>query len=176
MTASEFEHHFHEEQVPYSNALHCTLNGQFYLIGPLARFALNQDQLSALIKEVFQITSFVPTFNRASMGFVARWVEVLYAFDEALRLIQNYEPPRDPAVPVIFRAGTGMAATEAPRGLLYHRYEVNADGTIRLAKIVPPTSQNQRRMEDDLRNLLPDISSSGRSRSCRKVRTTDAQL
>jgi coenzyme F420-reducing hydrogenase alpha subunit len=50
-----------------------------------------------------------------------------------------------------------MAATEAPRGVLYHRYEVNKDGTIRLAKIVPPTSQNQRRIEDDLRNLLPDI-------------------
>ncbi|MDH5699385.1 MAG: nickel-dependent hydrogenase large subunit, partial [Nitrospirota bacterium] len=86
-----------------------------------------------------------------------RSVEVLYAFDEALRLIEQYEPPGAPAVPVTLRAGIGMAATEAPRGLLYHRYEVNADGTIRLAKIVPPTSQNQRRMEDDLRNLLPGI-------------------
>ena len=157
LAASEFERHFHEEQVPYSNALHCTLNGQSYLTGPLARLALNHDQLSVLAKEVLQSTGFVLPFNRASMGIVARSVEVLYAFDEALRLIEQYEPPGAPFVPVTLRAGIGMAATEAPRGLLYHRYEVNADGTIRLAKIVPPTSQNQRRMEDDLRNLLPGI-------------------
>ncbi|MDH4359842.1 MAG: Ni/Fe hydrogenase subunit alpha [Nitrospirota bacterium] len=157
MAASEFEHHFHEVQVPYSNALHCTLNGRSYLTGPLARLALNQDRLSALAKEFLQSTGLALPFNRASMGIVARSVEVLYAFDEALRLIENYEPPCTPAVPVTFRAGVGMAATEAPRGLLYHRYEVNTDGTIRLAKIVPPTSQNQRRMEDDLRNLLPGI-------------------
>ncbi len=157
MAASEFEHHFHEEQVSYSNALHCTLNGKSYLTGPLARLALNHDQLSVLAKDVLQSTGLTPPFNRASMGIVARSVEVLYAFDEALRLIEQYEPPGAPFVPVTFRAGIGMAATEAPRGLLYHRYEVNADGTIRIAKIVPPTSQNQRRMEDDLRNLLPGI-------------------
>ena len=157
IAASEFEHHFHEEQVPYSNALHCTLNGQSYLTGPLARLALNHDQLSLLAKEVLQSTGLVFPFNRASMGIAARSVEVLYAFDEALRLIDQYERPAAPDVPVTLRAGTGIAATEAPRGLLYHRYEVKADGTIRLAKIVPPTSQNQRRMEDDLRNLLPGI-------------------
>jgi len=157
LTVSEFEHHFHEEQVPYSNALHCTLNGQSYLTGPLARLALNYNRLSPLAKESLQSTGFILPFNRASMGIVARSVEVLYAFDEALRLIDQYEPPNAPAVPVTLRAGMGMAATEAPRGLLYHRYEVNADGTIRIAKIVPPTSQNQRRMEDDLRNLLPGI-------------------
>ena len=157
MAASEFEHHFHEEQVPYSNALHCTLNGKSYLTGPLARLALNQDQLSVLAKDILHSTGLTLPFSRASMGIVARSVEVLYAFDEALRLIDQYEPPGAPAVPVTFRAGTGMAATEAPRGLLYHRYDVHADGTIRLAKIVPPTSQNQRRMEDDLRNLLPGL-------------------
>lgn len=157
MAPSEFERHFHEEQVPYSNALHCTLNGQSYLTGPLARLALNQDQLSLLTKDVLQSTGLVPPFNHASMGIVARSVEVLYAFDEAIRLIDQYEQPNTPDVPVTLRAGTGMAATEAPRGLLYHRYEVKADGTIRLAKIVPPTSQNQRRMEDDLRTLLPGI-------------------
>jgi coenzyme F420-reducing hydrogenase alpha subunit len=157
MAASEFERHFHEEQVSYSNALHCTMNGKSYLTGPLARLALNHDQLSLLAKEVLESTGLALPFNRASMGIVARSVEVLYAFDEALRLIEHYEPPGAPFVPVTLRAGIGMAATEAPRGLLYHRYEVNADGTIRLAKIVPPTSQNQRRMEDDLRSLLPGI-------------------
>jgi coenzyme F420-reducing hydrogenase alpha subunit len=82
---------------------------------------------------------------------------VLYAIDESLRLIEEYEPPEFPSVTVAIKAGTGMAATEAPRGVLYHRYQVSEDGTIQLAKIVPPTSQNQRRIEDDLRNLLPGL-------------------
>ena len=154
---SEFENHFHEEQVPYSNALHCTFQGKSYLTGPLARLALNHDQLSPLTKEVFATTGITLPFKQASMGIMARSIEVLHAIDEALRMIEQYEPPPSPSVPVIIKAGTGMAATEAPRGVLYHRYKVKEDGTIQLAKIVPPTSQNQRRIEDDLRNLLPSL-------------------
>ncbi len=157
LNVSEFEDHFHEEQVPYSTALHCTFQGKSYLTGPLARISLNHDQLSPLTKEVFAATSLPLPFKQASLGIVARSVEVLYAIDEALRLIDQYEPPSSPSVPVIIKAGTGRAATEAPRGVLYHRYQVKEDGTIQLAKIVPPTSQNQRRIEDDLRNLIPNI-------------------
>ena len=157
LNVSEFEEHFHEEQVPYSTALHCTFQGKSYLTGPLARLALNHDQLSPFTKEIFAETGFSLPFKRASMGIVARSVEVLYAFDEALRIIKEYEPPQFPSVPVTFKAGTGIAATEAPRGVLYHRYQVAEDGTIQLAKIIPPTSQNQRRIEDDLRNLLPSL-------------------
>jgi coenzyme F420-reducing hydrogenase alpha subunit len=157
LNVSEFEDHFHEEQVPYSTALHCTFQGKSYLTGPLARLSLNHDQLSPFTKEIFAEIGFSLPFKRASMGIVARSVEVLYALDEALRVIEQYEPPPSPSVPVIIKAGTGVAATEAPRGVLYHRFQVNEDGTIQLAKIVPPTSQNQRRIEDDLRNLLPSF-------------------
>ncbi len=157
LNVSEFEEHFHEEQVPYSTALHCTFQGKSYLTGPLARMALNHDQLSPFTKEIFAETGFSLPFKRASMGIVARSVEVLYAFDEALRIIEKYEPPPFPSVPVIIKAGTGVAATEAPRGVLYHRFQVNDDGTIHVAKIVPPTSQNQRQIEDDLRNMLPNF-------------------
>lgn len=157
LTPPEFEDHFHEEQVPYSTALHSTFQGKSYLTGPLARLALNHDQLLPFTKEIFAETGFSLPFNRASMGIVARSVEVLYALDEALRIIEGYEQPASPSVPVTINAGTGVAATEAPRGVLYHRYQVNEDGTIHLAKIVPPTSQNQRRIEDDLRNLLPNF-------------------
>ncbi len=157
LTVPEFEEHFHEEQVPYSTALHCTFQGKSYLTGPLARLSLNQNQLSPLTKEIFADTGFALPFKQASMGIVARSVEVLYALDEALRIIEDYEPPSSPSVPVSMKAGTGIAATEAPRGVLYHRFQVNEDGTIQLAKIIPPTSQNQRRIEDDLRNILPGL-------------------
>ncbi len=153
----EFETHFHEEQVPYSNALHCIFQGRSYLTGPLARLSLNYDQLSPYTKQAFAETGLSLPIKRASMGIIARSLEVLYAVDEAIRLIEEYEPPPVSSVPVTFKTGTGIAVTEAPRGVLYHRYQVDEDGTILLAKIVPPTSQNQRRIEDDLRNMLPGL-------------------
>jgi coenzyme F420-reducing hydrogenase alpha subunit len=57
-------------------------------------------------------------------------------------------------VPVEPVAGTGFGASEAPRGLCYHRYRVDADGAILEAKIVPPTSQNQQAIEEDLRDVV----------------------
>lgn len=152
-----FEEHFQETQVPYSNALHCTLAGFPYLVGPLARLALNHDRLSPLAREVLAETRLPLPLRNPFHGIVARAVEILYAADEALRLIERYEPPAEPAVPVTVGAGTGMACTEAPRGILYHRYRVSAEGVIQEAKIVPPTSQNQRRIEDDLRAFLPRV-------------------
>lgn len=85
---------------------------------------------------------------------MVRAVEVVYAFDEALRLIADYQPLSRPCVDVPPRAGTGHGATEAPRGLLYHRYELDTEGLIRAATIVPPTAQNQDAIEDDLRRLV----------------------
>ena len=154
---SEFERHFFEEQVPYSTALHCTLNGRSYLAGPLARLHLNYERLSPLAKQVFIEAGFALPFKQVSMGILARSIEVLYALDECLKLIEEYEPPPEPAVSFSVKAGIGIAATEAPRGLLYHRYHVDQDGTIQQVKIVPPTSQNQKRIEDDLRSVLPTV-------------------
>ncbi len=155
--AGRFEDYFQEMQVPYSNALHCTLAGSSYLVGPLARLALNHDRLSPLAKQVLADTRLPLPLRNPFHGIVARAVEILYAVDEALRLIECYEPPPEPAVPVTVRAGTGTACTEAPRGILYHRYRVSAEGVIQEAKIVPPTAQNQRRIEDDLRAFLPHV-------------------
>ncbi len=155
--ANEFEAHFVEVQVPYSNALQCTLNGASYLAGPLARLHLNAGNLSPMAKQVLAETGLRLPLRNPFHGIVARAVEILYAAEEALRLIERYDPPPEPAVPFTVRAGTGMACTEAPRGTLYHRYVVGEDGTVLEAKIVPPTSQNQRRMEDDLRAFVPRV-------------------
>ena len=157
ISQSEFESHFQETQVPYSTALHCSLNERSYLAGPLARLHHNAERLSPITKQALQDTGLSMPFEQVSMGIVARSLEVLYAVDEALRLIDHYEPATEPCFSLPQQAGTGMAATEAPRGLLYHRYEINDDGTIHTAKIIPPTSQNQRRIEDDLRHFLPDV-------------------
>jgi coenzyme F420-reducing hydrogenase alpha subunit len=87
-------------------------------------------------------------------SIVVRAVELLFACDEALRLIYDYRPPDPPAAAVTPRGdATGYGCTEAPRGLLYHRYAIAGDGTITDAKIVPPTSQNQKAIEADLRDF-----------------------
>ncbi len=87
----------------------------------------------------------------------ARVVEVALALEDSLRLIAAYEPPDPPMAAVRPRAGRATWATEAPRGTLYHRYDVAEDGTILEAKIVPPTSQNLRHMEKDLGEFLPGV-------------------
>ncbi len=157
IAANEFESHFLESQVPHSNALHCVLHGSSYLAGPLARLHLNRDQLSPLTKQTLTDTGLPLPLCNPFHSIVARATEVLYAIEEAIRLIETYQAPSAPAVPVVVRAGTGMACTEAPRGILYHRFNVADDGTIKEAKITPPTSQNQLRIEEDLQAFIPQI-------------------
>jgi coenzyme F420-reducing hydrogenase alpha subunit len=153
--AGEYDEHFVEEHVERSNALHSRLHdGGTYLCGPLARFTLNGDRLSPLALEAAHEAGVDPPCRDAFRSIVVRSVELVYACDEALRLIEAYEEPDAPAVEVEPVAGTGYGVTEAPRGLLYHRYRVDADGTILDAKIVPPTSQNQLAIEDDLRGVV----------------------
>ncbi|HQL23744.1 MAG TPA: Ni/Fe hydrogenase subunit alpha, partial [candidate division Zixibacteria bacterium] len=87
-------------------------------------------------------------------SIIVRSVELVFACWEALRLIERYQPPAQPAIPVPPRAGTAAWATEAPRGMLLHQYTLNGHGLILSARIVPPTSQNQKAVEDDLLHFV----------------------
>jgi coenzyme F420-reducing hydrogenase alpha subunit len=116
----------------------------------LARYSLNFDKLSPFVQNAAREAGLAETCRNPYRSIAIRAVEVLHACDEAIRIIENYEKPDAPAVTLTPRAATGYAATEAPRGLLYHRYRLEDDGTIADAQIVPPTSQNQASMEDDL--------------------------
>ncbi|MDQ7041674.1 MAG: Ni/Fe hydrogenase subunit alpha [Rhodothermus sp.] len=150
-----FNDHIEEEHVSHSNALHARIRGRgAYLVGPLARFNLNFDRLSPLAQEAAREVGFLPECRNPFQSIIARAIEILYACDEALRLIEAYEPPTQPSVAVSPRTATGHGCTEAPRGILYHRYTIDDEGTILEAQIVPPTSQNQRRIEEDLRHFV----------------------
>ncbi len=154
ITPQQYEANFEEYHVKRSNALHSRHIGHgAYLTGPIARYSLNYEHLSPLAKQAATDAGLGPTCNNPFRSIVVRAVEVVYAFDEALRIIDAYEEPDHPYIETPPRAGVGYAATEAPRGMLYHRYRLDADGSILDAKIVPPTSQNQSSIEDDLRTF-----------------------
>ena len=151
----DYEQHFVEEHVSHSNALQSVLHGRgSYFVGPMARYSLNFDRLPPFVQQTAREAGLSSVCKNPFQSIVVRAVETLYAVDEALRIIAAYERPEQPAVRAEAREGVGYGCTEAPRGILFHRYRLNADGTIADAKIVPPTSQNQRAIEHDLRRFV----------------------
>ena len=153
--AREYDANFEEEHVPYTNALHSRLKGRgAYLTGPLARFNLNFDRLPPSIQQLSREVGLDGKCVNPFESIIVRSLEMLYAFEEAIRVIDTYEPPETPAVECAPRVGTGFACTEAPRGTLYHRYSIDERGVIQDAKIVPPTSQNQKMIETDLHDFV----------------------
>jgi coenzyme F420-reducing hydrogenase alpha subunit len=152
---SEFLEHIVEEHVEHSTSLHGHIieRGR-YLVGPLARYTLNYDQLPAVAREAATEAGLGKECRNPFRSIVVRAVETVAACDEAVRIIEDYSEPDRPAVPVLPRAGVGHGASEAPRGILYHRYSIDDEGTILEADIVPPTAQNQDAIEADLRTLV----------------------
>ena len=146
---------FVEQHVARSNALHAyRTDGTRYLVGPMARFVLGYDRLSEGARAAAAAVGLGPDDRNPFRSIVVRAVEVLHACDEAIALIEGYEPPDRPAVPVEPRAGVGHGVSEAPRGVLYHRYTLDDEGLITDAVIVPPTAQNQPSIEADLFRLI----------------------
>jgi coenzyme F420-reducing hydrogenase alpha subunit len=151
----EYEQHFVEEHVARSNALHSVLKERgAYFVGPLARYNLNFDRLPPRVQAAAKEAGLGVTCRNPFQSIIIRGLETLYACEEALRILSEYERPDAPAVEVAPKAGVGQGCTEAPRGILFHRYTLNEDGSIQNAKIVPPTSQNQKTIEADLRNFV----------------------
>lgn len=158
----DYERVFVEEHVEHSNALHSHVVGRGnYFTGPAARWNLNAAQLSPLALDAAREAGLERPCRNPFRSILVRAVELLWAFDESLRLLAEYRPADEPFVETVPRAARGTGVSEAPRGLLYHRYDFAEDGTIRDARIVPPTAQNLATMEDDLaafvaRNLSLD--------------------
>jgi coenzyme F420-reducing hydrogenase alpha subunit len=152
---AEFNAHVVEEQVPHSNALHARIRERgSFLTGPLARYNTSSDRLWALAQSAAREAGLGRVCSNPFQSVVVRAVELVQACDEALSIIDGYEPPDRPAVDIEPRRAVGHGATEAPRGMLYHRYGIDDDGIILDARIVPPTSQNLRSIEEDLRAVV----------------------
>ncbi len=146
----EFPEHIKEFHVEHSNALHAKFDGKMYMVGPLARYCLNYDQLSDTVKEAAAAAGLDTTCRNQFKSIIVRSLELMYAFEESLRIIDEWSDGPAAFVPVEGKAGEGIGASEAPRGTIFHRYVTDADGIITDAQIVPPTSQNQPSIEADM--------------------------
>jgi sulfhydrogenase subunit alpha len=158
IAVADYESHFTEQQVSYSTALHSvTSAGGAYVCGPLARFNLNFDRLGSGVRSLAEAIGLVPPVTNPFKGLLVRAIEIVYALEEAMAIIAAYSPRGPTFTETAPRAALGHGCTEAPRGILYHRYELDDAGSIANAKIVPPTSQNMKSIEQDLFELAPSL-------------------
>ena len=148
---ADYEQEFEERQVEHSTALHSMLRRRgAYLVGPLARYALNFERLPDELQRHALRAGLGPVCRNPFRSIVVRALETFHACDEALRILRDWQAPPQAAEPVVPRAAVGYGCTEAPRGICWHHYRFAADGSIEHARIVPPTSQNQASIESDL--------------------------
>lgn len=156
ISVHEFDQYFIENQVPHSTALQAMIkNRGSYLVGPMARYNLNRQHLPEVVQEMIKAIGFEDYCSNPFRSIIIRSLEILFACAEALRIIDQYDGDKKPAsIDIPFKSAIGYGATEAPRGLLYHRYRLNEKGLIEDAKIVPPTSQNQKTIEEDLYDFV----------------------
>lgn len=174
---AEFGDAIEEHQVPHSNALHAFVKGRGpYLVGPLARLKLNAERLhrraAELVPAVCDRVGRTLPWNNNALSLLAGGLEVVHAFALAVDLLEDYQPPSRSAIPITPRQGRGGHGTEAPRGLCWHEYKTESDGTVAAARIVPPTSQNQCSVEGDLREIAPrliDLSDEEATIRCEQV-------
>lgn len=159
ISVQDYENEFHEVQVAHSTAYHSlrTKSDSCYLTGPLARVGLNYQRLLPTARRLAESVDINwPCFNPFK-SIVARGIELAHAFEEAIQILKDYRPFSPHRISYNYRQGVGCAATEAPRGLLYHKYEIDSEGRVTQAKIVPPTSQNQAQIEVDLKQWTPRL-------------------
>jgi coenzyme F420-reducing hydrogenase alpha subunit len=154
---SEWDAHIREIHVPHSTALHAELEGRPYLVGPLARLNLNLDRLPSETAAILERTGFAFPSDNMFHSMLARAVEMHVAVIDAARLLADYRVPERAWVEWEPRPGVAFGASEAPRGTLWHRYEVDERGHVSGARIVPPTSQNQARIEQDIASSLHEL-------------------
>jgi sulfhydrogenase subunit alpha len=158
LPVSDYETSYIEEHIRHSNALHSrTTSGEHYLVGPLARLTLNHEQLLPLAKKALKDNKIKLSITNPYQSLIARAVELVHFCEEAIRLIQAYEPKGFARLTLKMKAGEGAGSSEAPRGLLYHRYKIDDQDRVQFAKITLPTAQNLSRIEEDLLALAPQI-------------------
>ncbi|MBR9858807.1 MAG: Ni/Fe hydrogenase subunit alpha, partial [Gammaproteobacteria bacterium] len=167
LSHDEYADHFAEHQEPHSTALYSLLDGKDYLVGPLARMNSSFAQLPDEVKSLARECGLDFPSRNMFTSIQARALEIYWALFEAETLLAQGYPTGEACLPVTPRAGECCFCTEAPRGLIYHHYRLDEQGRVLSCTIIPPTSQNQARIEQDLKTSVPRF---GLGRSDRELK------
>ncbi len=155
----DFEQVANEYVVAQSTAKWARWNRDAYCVGALARFNVNGDNLLPLASETAKMFGLERGCANPFMNNVAQVVEIVHVIERSLQIIDElltsgiqYERPD-----VTAKAGNGAGAVEAPRGILFHRYEFDDKGICTRANICIPTNQNHANIQKDFEAFVPQI-------------------
>jgi coenzyme F420-reducing hydrogenase alpha subunit len=149
-----------EYVVSQSTAKHAKHNRESYMVGALARFNLNSDQLHPIAKEVAEMFGLKPINYNPFMNTIAQLVEFVHNIEDSIMLIDKLVDKTikdEKPVKVKHKAGRGVGIVEAPRGILVHDYTLDKDGKCTKANCIIPTNQNHANIQKDMEELVPQI-------------------
>ncbi len=157
--AAEYRDFIKETVVGHSNAKHSTVDGRTFMVGSLPRVNLSAGQLMPRAAETLQALGLTAPSLNTFHNNVCQAIELVDATERCVAYIDELLTEKGSSKPVAFaiREGSGAAATEAPRGTLYHAYGIDDDGVIVSGDIITPTAQNLGNLEADMRAFAPTI-------------------
>ncbi len=149
-----------EYMVPHSSAKFTRFQRDSYMVGALARFNNNYDQLHPRAKAAAAAFGMQPKVTNPYLNTAAQVVEIVHCVEDSIniidQLLQKGVAPEDP-VPPSTQGGEGVGACEVPRGILFHHYWIGEDGKMTGANCIIPTNQNIANLEGDMKSLVPQI-------------------
>jgi sulfhydrogenase subunit alpha len=152
--AAEYRSLANERAVPHSHAKHSSFQGKPFMVGSLARVAVNGGLLNGSVAGVAERFGLALPFRNPMDNNKAQALELVYDIRRALETVDRILAEglrEEPPVPVTPRAGSGTGVVEAPRGLLVHSYSYDDQGRLTAADVITPTAFNAASVEDHLR-------------------------
>ncbi len=144
--------------IPYSQAEGYIFSDSHsdYLVGSLARINFNKDLLNKrTAQDISEVLTAFPS-NNVFHNNLAQAIEILQAVDDSIEILKSVQVSPEPPIRKPPQAGRGVGVIEAPRGILYHMAQVNAQGMIEDYDVIVPTSQNQINIENDLKKYFDE--------------------
>jgi len=156
----KYRDHLEHTVLPYSQASAYKYTSESFMVGALARMNLAKDRLNPRTIETLGglqgvILNLFPSTNIFHNN-LAQAIEVLHSVDDAIDLLKKPIAP-EPIISSAHREATGIGVIEAPRGTLYHKVTIGADGIVKDGEIVVPTGQNQLNIEQDIARLVEEL-------------------
>lgn len=148
---------------PYNTTKWTKLSRESYAVGALARVNNNYALLRPEAVKAAEALKLTPVCHNPFMNNVAQVVESVHVAHEMMRLIDELMDTglNDLMAEVTPRAGEGVGAVEAPRGILFHHYEYDESGIIVKANCVVPTTQNNANIHLDLQSFARQFAVKG---------------